>query len=215
MANSSSTADQTAAINASLIFIPDISGFTKFIHETEIAHSREIIAKLLEVILEANEIGLSVSEIEGDAVLFYKLGDAPPLSNVAGQCKTMFLKFHQCLNVFDRERTCECEACGTAKSLTLKIIVHFGKVSTIQIKNYMKLLGIDVILAHRLLKNNIPEKEYVLISKNYLHTQPTSELKAIDWTQIEEGSIDYEHIGPVSYLYASLSPLHKYVPHPN
>ena len=212
MTNSTPNTNQTASIQPTLILIPDISGFTKFINETEIAHSKLIIVKLLEAILEANEIGLSVSEIGGDAVLFYKLGDAPPLSNIAGQFKTMFLKFHHSLNEFDRERTSECEACGTAKGLTLKIIVHFGKVSTIQIKDYMKLLGTDVILAHRLLKNNLLEKEYILMSKNYLHTRPNEELKAIDWTEVKEGSIDYEHIGLVSYVYVSLSPLHKHVP---
>ena len=55
-----------------LLFIPDISGFTRFVNETEIEHSRLIIQELLETLINTNEIGLEISEIEGDAILFYK-----------------------------------------------------------------------------------------------------------------------------------------------
>jgi len=51
-----------------LIFIPDISGFTKFVNETEISHSQHIIQELLETIVNSNTLGLSLSEIEGGAV---------------------------------------------------------------------------------------------------------------------------------------------------
>ena len=53
--------------NKGLLFIPDISGFTQFVNETEIDHSRLIIQELLEILINANEIGLEISEIEGDA----------------------------------------------------------------------------------------------------------------------------------------------------
>ena len=56
--------------NRGLLFIPDISGFTRFINQTDIEHSRLIIQELLEVLINANQIGLEVSEIEGDAILF-------------------------------------------------------------------------------------------------------------------------------------------------
>lgn len=58
--------------NRGLLFIPDISGFTRFVTETEIGHSRIIIQELLEILINANGIGLEISEIEGDAILFYK-----------------------------------------------------------------------------------------------------------------------------------------------
>jgi hypothetical protein len=41
-----------------LLFIPDISGFTRFVTEMEIEHSRMIIAELLEVVTDAISIGL-------------------------------------------------------------------------------------------------------------------------------------------------------------
>ena len=58
-----------------LLFIPDISGFTRFVNEIEIEHTRHIIQQLLEVLINANKIGLEISEIEGDAILFYKFGE--------------------------------------------------------------------------------------------------------------------------------------------
>ena len=56
----------------SLILIPDISGFTSFVNETEVKHSKHIIAELLELIIESDQLGMTVSEVEGDAILFYK-----------------------------------------------------------------------------------------------------------------------------------------------
>ena len=50
------------------------------------------------------------------------------------------------------------------------------------------------------------------MSQSYLEARSTEELAAIDWARVEEGSINYEHLGSVKYRYASLSPLHKYVP---
>ena len=61
--------------NRGLLFIPDISGFSRFVNEVEIEHSRFIIQQLLEVLIRANDSGLQISEIEGDAILFYKFGE--------------------------------------------------------------------------------------------------------------------------------------------
>ena len=68
--------------NRGLLFIPDISGFTRFVNETEIDHSRLIIQELLELLVDSNEIGMEISEIEGDAILFYKYGACPDLQNL-------------------------------------------------------------------------------------------------------------------------------------
>jgi hypothetical protein len=44
--------------NKGLIFIPDISSFTRFVNEMEIGHSRTIIQELLEILINANRIGM-------------------------------------------------------------------------------------------------------------------------------------------------------------
>src|SRR6185369_3557411 len=104
--------------NRGLLFIPDISGFTRFVNETEIDHSRLIIEELLEVLINANQIGLEVSEIEGDAILFFKFGDSPDIKELYKQVEKMFREFHSHLVAYDYRRFCRCKACSSAINLT-------------------------------------------------------------------------------------------------
>src|SRR6201999_3405015 len=97
--------------NKGLLFIPDISGFTRFVNETDIDHSRLIIQELLETLINTNQIGLEVSEIEGDAILFYKFCDVPDMNALYKQVETMFRGFHKHLIAYDRSRFCQCKAC--------------------------------------------------------------------------------------------------------
>jgi hypothetical protein len=148
------------------IFIPDISGFTRFVNDVELKHSQHIIRELLETILDANEMGLKVSEIEGDAILFYRLGELPCLDATYKQVEKMFLSFHRHLEFYESQRTCHCEACMSAIHLSLKVITHYGEFTEYKIKDFRKLIGKDIIVAHQLLKNDIPEHEYWLITNN-------------------------------------------------
>lgn len=79
--------------NKGLLFIPDISGFTRFVNETEIGHTRLIIQELLETLINANQLGLDVSEIEGDAILFYKFGPPRNLLNCTNRLRKCFVHF--------------------------------------------------------------------------------------------------------------------------
>ena len=151
-----------------LIFIHDISGFTRFINETEIDHSRLIIQELLETLINSNEIGLEVSEIEGDAILFYKFGDPPQLEQIYRQVEKMFCEFHKNLIAYDRFQFCKCTACTSAINLTLKVISHYGQFTGYNVKNFSKLIGKDIIVAHQLLKNDIKDHEYWLVTQNLL-----------------------------------------------
>ena len=72
-----------------LLCIPDISGFTEFMSETDFELSSKVIPSLLNKIVYSNEIGLKISEIEGDAVLFYKAGELPPFKELIEQCRIL------------------------------------------------------------------------------------------------------------------------------
>src|SRR5215216_3547047 len=111
--------------NQGLLFIPDISGFTRFVNEIEIEHSRFIIQQLLEGLINANELGLEISEIEGDAILFYKFGDPLELEKIYKQVEKMFSSFHQYLNSYEQRKICQCKACISAINLSLKVITHY------------------------------------------------------------------------------------------
>ncbi len=194
------------ADNSTLFFIPDISGFTKFINETEIEHSQHIIKDLLELLVDADVLGLTVSEFEGDAILFFKKGEPPSLNKFLEQAEKMFVGFHTHLKKYETHRLCQCGACRKANELTLKIIAHYGESTGYKVKDSEKLHGKDVILAHRLLKNSIDHNEYFLISEK-LQNAFDREAYASDWYSEKSGSDSYDEIGEVKYLYSYLSPL--------
>jgi hypothetical protein len=184
-----------------LFFIPDISGFTKFVAATEIAHSQHIIKSLLEVLVDSNSLGLQVSEVEGDAILFYRPGPPPSLSAFIEQARKMFVNFHTLLRQMEMSRLCQCGACSDASHLTLKIVSHFGPAGTMQVKDHVKFLGKDIIVAHRLLKNTIAEREYFLMTDDLLNS--LSDSKG-DLVEFAAGADVYEEIGSVGYKYMLL-----------
>ncbi len=184
--------------NKGLIFIPDISGFTRFVNEVEIDHSRHIIQELLEVIINSNQIGLEISEIEGDAILFYKYGEKPELEQIYKQVEKMFCEFHKHLIAYDHRRLCQCKACSGAIELTLKVVTHYGEFTGYNVKNFSKLIGKDIIVAHQLLKNDIDQHEYWLITDGLAEKKVIAHLpETLDWNksvkQTETGAIPFEY----------------------
>ena len=128
----------------SLLFIPDISGFTKFVNNTAAEHGRHIIAELLDLIIESNELDLTVSELEGDAVFFYRDGPLPSFDEIVAQSRRMFEAFHRQLKLYEVRRICDCGACSGAHELTLKIVAHAGPIDLISVRGFEKPFGTDV-----------------------------------------------------------------------
>lgn len=190
--------------NKGLLFIPDISGFTQFVNKSDIEHSRLIIQELLEKIINANQMGLEVSEVEGDAVLFYKFGEPPDLAEIYSQVEKMFCDFHKHLLSYDHLKYCQCKACTSAANLSLKIITHYGEFTGYTVKQFKKLIGKDVIVAHQLLKNDIEQHEYWLVTKNLVKDNSPSGLT--DWMEWNS-SIKQTDNGEISYHYTQLSQL--------
>ena len=218
-----------------LLHIPDISGFTEFVAETEIRHSAHIIKELLELIIESDELGLEVQELEGDAVFFARSGEMPDLSSLEEQVERTFVRFHSHLRRYDADRVCDCGACASASGLSLKFVTHVGDVEALEISNARKLIGESVVVVHRLLKNSVPLDEYHLVSEagaNALdrprmdengaegdkanrdaasaevRTGPERETlsrPSMADAAFEQGQDDYKSIGTVPYRYRSLS----------
>jgi hypothetical protein len=182
-----------------LLFIPDISGFTEFVHHTSLTHSKHIISELLEVLLDHNTIQLELAEIEGDALFMYKLKDSIVLSEIEAQIKTMYVAFHTYLKRYEYQRICHCGACTSAYNLKLKFVVHYGEIEFIEVRNFKKPHGADVIQVHRLLKNDVPIGEYAI------YTQAVRPLnnKTISTT--------YD-FGEITFSYDNLKPFKKEVP---
>ena len=197
------------ALDAS-IFIPDISGYTEFVSRTELEHSSHIINELLEVLVESNFTGLTLGEIEGDALLFYRTGAPLPFEKMTRQALAMFTNFHSRLKIIERDSICQCGACQTASNLTLKFVVHYGAIQQMRIANFVKASGIDMIIAHRLLKNSLPSEEYVLATARYLEAA-ADETKTTDltWTSAVE---EYGAVGSIAFRYAPLDKIRESLP---
>jgi hypothetical protein len=190
--------------NKGLLFIPDISGFTQFVNQTDIDHSRLIIQELLEKIINANQMGLEVSEVEGDAILFYKFGDPPELKEIYTQVEKMFREFHKQLLSYDHLKYCQCKACVSATNLSLKVITHYGEFTGYNVKQFNKLIGKDVIIAHQLLKNDIEQHEYWLVTKNLVQDKNPDGFS--DWMEWKS-SIKQTENGEIPFLYTQLTQL--------
>jgi hypothetical protein len=190
--------------NRGLLFIPDISGFSRFVSETEIDHSRLIIQELLEILINANDTGLEISEIEGDAILFYKFGEPPTLEELYRQVEKMFCAFHRNLMSYEQHRYCQCKACISANALTLKVITHYGEFTGYNVKTFSKLIGKDLIVAHQLLKNDIPQHEYWLVTDNLMGPEHPGQLtEGMRWGS----SVKHTESGEIPFHYIQLGKL--------
>lgn len=188
----------------SLYFLPDISGFTDFVNTTEVEHSQHIISELLELMIDANEIDMTLAEIEGDALFFYREGKLPSSAELLRQIEKIYLDFHQHLLLYDHQRICNCGACKTAVKLQLKFVVHIGASQFIEVKGSRKPFGKEVIVVHRLLKNDVPMDEYVLISDEA--SRMLSDLDLHTPLSFQSLSSSYD-AGDIPYHYASIDQL--------
>jgi len=162
-------------MNKSLLFLPDISGYTKFIHTTEVEHSQHVIAELLEILLDANKLGFEVAEIEGDAIFFYMENEVVSSEMLLAQVEAMFTAFYSHLKLLETNRICPCRACATAPNLELKIVAHCGELQFITVQENRKPFGTEVIEVHRLMKNSVDSSNYCLLSQSLMQEIALSE----------------------------------------
>lgn len=192
-----------------LLCIPDISGFTQFMSDTDFELSSKVIPSLLNNIIYSNEIGLKISEIEGDAVLFYRSGELPPFDELISQCKLFYTQFYKQLETLRKKYSSKKDAVKIPDILGLKIVLHFGKeIGVVPVGKMIKLMGEDVIIAHRLLKNDIPIKEYILISDELISNyKKTAKDGQFEWAELKKSHIEVDHVGTINFHYIDLAPL--------
>lgn len=192
-----------------LLCIPDISGFTRFMGEIDYELSSVVIPALLNKIIYSNEIGLKISEIEGDAVLFYRTGNLPTLKALIDQCIYFYTEFYHQMDILRTQNNVHKGAKKIPEMLGLKIILHFGReIGVVPIGKNFKLIGQDVIVAHRLLKNSIAIDEYILISDDLLSRFKEVNIKDLfNWATLRPESMMVDHLGQINFKYVDLKPL--------
>ena len=144
-----------------LLFIPDISGFTRLVHSTDVLTGKQITFELLSAVIGQNELQLNIAEVEGDAVLFYRYGSAPSLCELVQQYEMM-------ARAFEAKRQELQNRFSRTLDLSLKVISHYGPITEYAIGQFKKLYGKVVVEAHRLLKNSIESDSYLLLTDSLL-----------------------------------------------
>ena len=141
------------------LIISDITGYSKYVNESELEHARDSLTALLNLLIKHTQSPLVLSKLEGDAVFSY----APAGGFLQGQSlldmiETTYASFRKALELMVLNTTCPCNACRNLPNLDLKFFVHYGAYMTQKLGNFTELVGNDVNLVHRLAKNQIKEK---------------------------------------------------------
>ena len=178
-----------------VLVLADISGFTAFVTTTELEHGPPIIAELLEEVMGQLSPPLEIQEVEGDAV--FALGPdrvlAPP-ATLLDVLEDAFVAFKSRQRRLRADESCSCRACRSVGSLDLKIVAHHGRFLRQMVGNRSQAAGVNVLLAHRLLKNDlVGRRGYLLLTEAALRWAGVDPTRAGLVAHMER----YEHFGDV------------------
>jgi hypothetical protein len=160
------------------IVLADISGYTTFVTTTELEHSRQAVAMLLEAMIESQRGRLEPGQVAGDAVLFVGVGMDPAF---LGWMDGMYVAFHRKLRDMVATRDHLCRACDLVPTLTMKAVAHYGRWNLMRIGPSAQVHGGDAIVPHRLAKNSVPSHEYLLVTPSLAERLSTSDRERFSW----------------------------------
>ena len=188
----------------SLLLIADIGGYTDYMlsHRMSLAHAEVNTGRLLEKVVDAVP-DFDLIEIEGDAAFLALRADAVDSDATVALTLDAAMAMHRAFHLerqYVATNLCPCNGCTQASNLKLKFVAHIGEVATQTIRQRRKLVGIDVILVHRMLKNPVEVPEYLLLSEELYHTASTSIPGPA-----HEVSQDLEGIGPVRAYFVDVA----------
>jgi len=182
--------------------LADIGGYTSFLRGVGIEHGKEITEDLLNTILRCNRERWQLANVEGDCIFFYREGLEPP-TELVGHIREIYKDFSQRTIDIAGRAACPCGACTRTGDLSLKFVVHAGEFETQKIGNRTELVGPDVVVAHRLLKNSVTLDEYVIATDAYATDPEAFGLPA------QAVSESFDGVGEVSYQQLDLQPVRE------
>lgn len=187
--------------NKGYFIITDISGYTEYLTESELDHAHEILQSLFDVQLKQIKFPLKISGFRGDAIFMY----TPEACFVNPQSfletlENLYVVFLETVQQMQFNTTCPCKACRNIHKLDLKMCIHYGEYLLQQLGDREELLGADVIVPHRMLKNKVIEqtgiKSYALFSEVAAQALGLQNLCNLLTAHKET----YEHLGEVNML---------------
>jgi Protein of unknown function (DUF2652) len=135
--------------------IADISGYTHFVSGVELDHAQDIIADIMDTLVRALRPPFRLAKFEGDAAFVYAVADKVDGSLLQDSIEQAYFAFRKRLRNIKHANSCECQACSRMQSLDVKFVVHHGEFIRQKMSGREELAGRDVILVHRLLKNEV------------------------------------------------------------
>jgi hypothetical protein len=146
------------AAESGRLVIADISGYTQYLRDTELEHAQDVLADLMETVVGGLRRSLRISKLEGDAAFAYALESEIEASMLLDTIDETYFAFRSRLRDIRQATTCDCNACRLIPNLDLKLVAHNGRFVRNVVAGTEELTGSDVIVAHRLLKNNVKER---------------------------------------------------------
>ena len=181
--------------------LTDISGYTEYLTASELDHAHETLQSLFDVQLANIKFPLKISGFRGDAIFMY----TPEACFVNPQTfletlENLYIVFASTLRQMQFNTTCQCRACKNMGQLDLKMCIHYGEYLIQKLADREELLGADVIVPHRMLKNSVIERTgvqaYALFSQAAAET-----LRLEDLSQpLIPHSERYDHLGELQML---------------
>jgi hypothetical protein len=186
-----------SAAQPTCFLIADISGYTGYLADVELDHAQDILADLISAVVTALRPNFRLAKLEGDAAFTFMTAEKVDGSTLLDTVERCYFGFRRRRRDVRQATSCDCNACAQIPDLDLKFVVHHGAAIVQKVAGRQELLGSDVIVAHRLLKNEVVEQlgmsAYALISQ-----------KCIDASDIDPAALGmrehtetYDRIGDV------------------
>lgn len=190
------------------LVLADISGYSSFLTKVELELAHEILTDLMEMLVSRLKSLLTISKLEGDAVLAYIDEEKLP------RAETLKELIENTCSAFRRQRdtskcntTCTCHVCQSMNLLELKFFIHHGDFMVQNMAGIKELVGSGVNLIHRLTKNHITENTGW--NAYSLFTQRAMKATRLQLEDVHKQNESYEHLGEVETVTINLLPLYE------
>lgn len=190
-----------AEIKKGFLVVADISGYTRFLAETELEHANGIIKDLFDSMLPEFKKSVTISKFMGDAIFAHAENIAYEGSQfMVDFAKRVYNAFSDKKDIIKINTDCTCNACKHMEELDLKIFIHHGEYMNQNINGNEELAGSDVNTIFRLMKNKVVENTG--IEAYLLSTESALKAMELEYDSSSEmfGTEEYEHVGEVGYL---------------
>jgi uncharacterized protein YndB with AHSA1/START domain len=181
------------------LVIADIAGYSGYLAGVELDHAQDILADLIDTIVRALRPAFRLAKLEGDAAFVWVPTETVDGAALQDGLEGCYFAFQRRIRDIRQASTCECNACARIPGLDLKFVAHHGSVARQRMAGREELVGTDVVVVHRLLKNRVSEVlgvgAYVLYTNVLVDAMGLEDPAAAGMREYRES---YESVGEVA-----------------